>query len=393
MDEIVINITEIIEDVTINITEPVIDEVIIVVSEALQGEPGISAYELSGFEGTEEEWIASLQGADGHTPVKGVDYFDGITQDVSGKVDKVEGSSLVTTEEKSAWDRKQDALGFAPEDSANKVSAFQATPDDVHYPTEKLVKDSLDEKLSVEIIDPVIDQIIKFNGIDWINGNPNPVSAGAGVDFFQVPVPSGIEDYFLFSKIPADIEEMTMPIVVNNNKVLIGGVINPITVDVTIIDAGIWIFHTWTRVDIPGHTQLVNDVYKRSSAGAETLLFSAVSEDLGLELAQYNVSSIQQSFTLLATDRLVIKLSVQTTNIVDTTVYYTDGGTLHYAYISTPLITRHNELSGIYGSPEGYHLSEDKYNVVQNTIGVNHGDQDLSGKADINLAIAMAIAL
>lgn len=41
---------------------------------------GKSAYELAcdiGFKGTEAEWIKSLDGKDGHTPVKGVDYFDG----------------------------------------------------------------------------------------------------------------------------------------------------------------------------------------------------------------------------------------------------------------------------------------------------------------------------
>ncbi len=41
------------------------------------GEDGKSAYEVAkenGFEGTEEEWIESLKG---HTPVKGIDYFDG----------------------------------------------------------------------------------------------------------------------------------------------------------------------------------------------------------------------------------------------------------------------------------------------------------------------------
>jgi len=30
------------------------------------------------------------------------------------------------------------------EDASNKLTAFQTTPDDVHYPGEKLVKDSLD---------------------------------------------------------------------------------------------------------------------------------------------------------------------------------------------------------------------------------------------------------
>lgn len=47
------------------------------------GSPGIdgkSAYQLAldgGFVGTQEQWIASLKGADGKTPIKGVDYFDG----------------------------------------------------------------------------------------------------------------------------------------------------------------------------------------------------------------------------------------------------------------------------------------------------------------------------
>ncbi len=47
------------------------------------GKPGVdgkSAYQLAldeGFVGTQEQWIASLKGKDGKTPVKGVDYFDG----------------------------------------------------------------------------------------------------------------------------------------------------------------------------------------------------------------------------------------------------------------------------------------------------------------------------
>lgn len=43
-----------------------------------QGGDGKSAYEIAvehGFEGSEEEWLESLQGADGYTPRKGIDYF------------------------------------------------------------------------------------------------------------------------------------------------------------------------------------------------------------------------------------------------------------------------------------------------------------------------------
>ena len=50
---------------------------------------------------------------------------------------------------KTAVDAKQDALGFTPENVANKLTYFQGTPDDTHYPSEKLVKDSLDAKLAI----------------------------------------------------------------------------------------------------------------------------------------------------------------------------------------------------------------------------------------------------
>ena len=39
---------------------------------------GYSAYEvavINGFSGTEKEWLATLKGAAGHTPEKGVDYY------------------------------------------------------------------------------------------------------------------------------------------------------------------------------------------------------------------------------------------------------------------------------------------------------------------------------
>lgn len=53
---------------------------------------------------------------------------------------------FVTDTEKSTWNAKQDAIGYTPENVANKTSSFQVTPDNTKYPTEKLVKDSLDAK-------------------------------------------------------------------------------------------------------------------------------------------------------------------------------------------------------------------------------------------------------
>lgn len=52
--------------------------------------------------------------------------------DVSNKFTNISNADIINT------------LGYTPEDVANKVSDWSATPDDTHYPTEKLVKDEID---------------------------------------------------------------------------------------------------------------------------------------------------------------------------------------------------------------------------------------------------------
>ena len=51
-----------------------------IIGTGARGKEGKSAYEIwldLGNEGTEQEYLASLKGQDGYTPVKGEDYFDG----------------------------------------------------------------------------------------------------------------------------------------------------------------------------------------------------------------------------------------------------------------------------------------------------------------------------
>lgn len=81
-----------------------------------------------------------------------------------------------------AYTREQtnEALG-KKEDAANKVTEFQETPDDVHYPSEKLVKESLDglkEDLEKQIseIDPVTSVVVDVL--------PAVSEANAGFDYF-----------------------------------------------------------------------------------------------------------------------------------------------------------------------------------------------------------------
>jgi hypothetical protein len=82
-----------------------------------------------------------------------------------GGVSVAVGSSiraLVDTPGQTAgnWDILSVGLGYVPENSANRRTSFQATPDDTHYPTEKLVKDSLDTKISHSLATAVNDFLV-----------------------------------------------------------------------------------------------------------------------------------------------------------------------------------------------------------------------------------------
>jgi hypothetical protein len=127
-------------------------------------------------------------------------------------------------------------LGFTPENEDNKVSSFQITPDDDHYPSEKLVKDQLN--LKVNIGDPIVapgvskfgtatdysefetDGTLKFNGdaevwddiiISASNlrpGNTPPVYAAFQGGIFGARFDAGVADEVYGSfEIPHDYKE------------------------------------------------------------------------------------------------------------------------------------------------------------------------------------------
>lgn len=53
--------------------------------DVMNGQDGKSPYELAvanGYTGTETEWLESLKGEEGYTPVKGTDYWT--TEDIAG---------------------------------------------------------------------------------------------------------------------------------------------------------------------------------------------------------------------------------------------------------------------------------------------------------------------
>lgn len=226
---------------------------------------------------------------------------------------------------------------------------------------------------------PNLDDILKFNGVQWINGSiTSPTSAGSGVSFFYSGALSGISTYELISKSPDADPEQDETITVNNETLPFEAYSTDVALGRTSIDAGIWTFNTYAyAVPTDGISSLIFDVYKRASGGTETLLFSVESQDINNSSVELLITStVQPAFTILVTDLLVVKLSAKTTNTNPTVIHFVHSGTVHYSNILTPLITLHNDLAGLQGGSqtERYHVSLSEAGVIANTSGTNSGD-------------------
>lgn len=116
-------------------------------------------------------------------PTSGDEYTDYYIKDGNGLYVHYRyiGGAFIAIGADAYSKTEADELLAAKEVKANRVSAFQETPDDTHYPSEKLVKDSLaaienDYKEKIGAIDPVTSVIV-----DTL---PAVAQAKAGYDYF-----------------------------------------------------------------------------------------------------------------------------------------------------------------------------------------------------------------
>lgn len=211
----------------------------------------------------------------------------------------------------------------------------------------------------VTISNPLTNQLLQFNGSQWINASGAAINAGPGVVYFLTDVSAGISTYEYFSKTPDSGVEVQESVTVNNNTVLIHEYISDTALGKTSIDAGIWEFNFFSYVD-HYHASFVVDVYKRDVGGAETLLFSVETDSVSwIATALTSAVTVQQAFICNATDRLVVKISGKTSGNGDVILTLVHSGTQHYSHFHTPLILLHNDIAGLQGGAanEYYHLS------------------------------------
>lgn len=118
------------------------------------GGNGKSAYEIAcehGFTGTEEQWLTSLKGADGYTPVKGIDYFTAadkaeIVAATAGEIDLSDYQTTAITD--TAGHFTSGTVAGALAEIGAELENKQNTPEQITTGTSITLADNTEYKLT-----------------------------------------------------------------------------------------------------------------------------------------------------------------------------------------------------------------------------------------------------
>lgn len=130
----------------------------------------------------------------------------------------------------------------------------------------------------------------------------------------------------------------------------------------TTIDSGSWRTSLFGAIDAAaGDSWFKFEVFVYHTDTTETVLFSQYSglieNRVGYEGYQrITIESVQPLFTVLATDRLGVKIYAKTTAAGDRTLYYKVGDG-NASYCNTPLALRHSQLRGLNDDTNYQHIT------------------------------------
>ena len=301
---------------------------------------------------------------------------------------------------------------------------------------------------TVSAASPIIDNILRFDGTNWVASSAATASASAGIEFFPDTtdiIVSGTQNDIVIetlNKYPVTTTESVEALSCANNTVVTSAYLYNSAMGRTTLDAGIWGFDFYASVSSTSAgrvSTITNQIYKVSPYTSPTVtitgtgtsrtctaasgtpfatanidasatnttasfvqtpkglyqitartsdtvvtilvpsgytnesavafsvwkkLFGVTSPtitNLTTNYGLYSTSSAQAAFTVLATDKMGMLVFGTSNNT--TTVNYVYNGTTHYSHFSTPLVTLHNNLSGLQGgtSNEYYHQTSAEY--------------------------------
>ncbi len=224
---------------------------------------------------------------------------------------------------------------------------------------------------NVAVGSPAVNQVLAFNGTNWVNTTLSSVSAGNVVSFYLQTQAGDISPFKQLQATPGAGSEVDVHATVSNNlsspTLLEEYISSAAGLGGNQIDGGEWEFDTFGFVsDASGDSEIQIDVFTRATNGTETYLFTANTGSITGTTADAQamaVNSTQSAFSIAPSDRLVVKYSAKTDLLSGTTIHLLHNGQDHYSHFHTPMLTRHNDMAGLQGgtNQQYYHLTSSEY--------------------------------
>lgn len=287
--------------------------------------------------------------------------------------------ALVDTPEQTStnWGILQNNIGYVAENSANKSTSVTTDgTSDIKYPTVKATKDYADTK------EPALPATPESPTEKFLDGNRqwHEIIIGSGgyaSNLYFTETASAVVPAYKQLSYTLPATETIKSVTVNNTETLIESYIFDTPTGLTNLDAGSWIVTLASYISsvLTGISTIKIELYKRTAAGVETLLFSKYSGELQNTSVQFNkTESIQGNITVEATDYLVVKVYGKTTSSVDRTIYYVVGDG-NASYINTPLALRHQQLRWKNDEVAFQHINATDRTNLNNLSGTNSGNE------------------
>ena len=167
---------------------------------------------------------------------------------------------------------------------------------------------------------------------------------GSGSPLYLSNADSDIPGYKKLSYTP-DAVEVVKTITANNSTVYGETYIFDLPIDISVINAGQWVFDYWRSVSSAALESYARiESFLRHTDGTETTTYSVESPSIeDTALTQRIITYTLQQFTVLPTDRFGVRMSFMTTRNANTVYSYIVGGLRGHS-ITTPVPPRYEYL-------------------------------------------------
>jgi len=175
---------------------------------------------------------------------------------------------------------------------------------------------SIDTLSDVTTTTPTTDQVLRFNGSEWVNGQSAVSSASSGVSFYPDDtsiIASGTENTYpvkTLSKTPITSAEDVDSIACASTTVLYGTYLYDTALGRTSLDAGIWNFEVYAGVDSAAGTTSLRINTNRVRAGTGTITTTGTGTTR---------TAIAASGTPFATDAIDVGGTIDSDSFLQTT--------------------------------------------------------------------------